>query len=491
MSAGVVILSVAAVLAAILIVLLGAAAANAATNRSKLERDVPGPPLVDEDKAQLYARHLSRMVQVPTVAGTDDTARAGFAALRNVTEDCYPLITEKLARTLLGDAQLYRWQGADSTLPAVLLMSHSDVVPAGGKWTYPPFAGDIAEDCVWGRGTVDTKGSLCAIYEAVEGLLAEGFVPPCDVYIASSCNEEVMGDGAPDIRDYLAKQGVALRIVSDEGGAVVEGPLPGLDGFYAMMGVCEKGYSNVRFTATSEGGHASTPPKNTPLAQLAAFVQDVEKHSPFEKKIDGPVRQMFETLVPHMSFGYRMLLGNLWLFGPLLKVILPKVSGEAAAMLSTTCAFTMAEGSPAANVLPATASVTANLRFAPHQPKDASLAAIRAVAERHGLAMDVEYACDVSPVSPVDSAEYKYMVNCAEAVFPEAVATPYLMLGGTDSRHFAPQCPCTVRFAPTAITAQQRRSVHGVDENLGVGALYRAVEFYTSLVRGLPGLYGA
>ena len=73
-------------------------------------------------------------------------------------------------------------------------MSHQDVVEATGEWKYPPFSGQIAEGRIWGRGTMDTKGSLCAILEAVEELLREGFTPSCDVYVASSCNEEIMGD---------------------------------------------------------------------------------------------------------------------------------------------------------------------------------------------------------------------------------------------------------------------------------------------------------
>ncbi len=477
----------------LLAALFGVCAVRAAYVRTKKPATPLPPPLVDEDKANAYAARLSDIIQCQTIADADATgitagsgdARATFAALRAVLEKNYPQVHKTCERMQFGDALLYRWPGKDSAKPALVLMSHQDVVPAGGEWKYPPFSGEIAEGCVWGRGTVDTKGSLCAIFEAVEGLVAEGYTPACDVYISSSCNEEVMGGGAPAARDWLREKDVKLGVVSDEGGAVIKEPLPGLDGFYAMLGTTEKGYANVRFSVKSAGGHASTPPKGTPLAKLAAFIVHMEKHPPFQKRMDAPVRQMFETLAPHMHFGYRIIFANLWLFMPLLAVLLPKLSAEAAAMVATTCVFTKASGSPAANVIPDEASVTANLRFSHHQPMEASLAAVRAVAEKYGVAMDVEYAHDVSPITDIESAAYRNVAKCAEEVFTEAVAAPYVMLGGTDARHFAVDCPCTVRFAPTAITAQQRKSVHGINENLGVTSLYRAVQFYEKLVRGM------
>lgn len=162
---------------------------------------------------------------------------------------------------------------------------------------------------------MDTKGSLCAILEAVEGLLADGFTPPVDVYIASSCNEEIMGEGAPKTVKHLLDQGVKLDLVLDEGGAVVEAPMPGLKGHYAMLGILEKGYADVRFVARSKGGHSSTPPKHTPIARLSAFVDHVERHPPFKKKFPPPVKDMFAALAPDMAFPFRLLFGNLWLFG--------------------------------------------------------------------------------------------------------------------------------------------------------------------------------
>ena len=462
--------------------LLGAACVRTALLKNPEKRGEPQP--VDGEKAAKYAKDLSRMIRCETISVRESGPAEKFARYRAELEQLFPLVHERLERTLIGDAMLFKWRGTDPARGAVVLMAHSDVVPAAGEWDHPPFAGEIADGCVWGRGAMDTKGSLCALFNAVEELLAEGFTPPCDVYLASSNNEEIMGDGAPNTVTWLTDHGVKLDLVLDEGGAVIEAPMPGLNGKYAMLGVLEKGYADVRFTAVSAGGHSSTPPKGTPLARLAAFVNRVETRPPFPVKITPPVKAMFAAMAPDMAFPFRLLFGNLWLFGPLLKRVIPKVSGQAGALLHTTCAFTMAQGSDAPNVIPAQASVTANLRFMVHQGREASLQALEKLANKYGLRMEVLYACDCSPVVDVHSAGYAYIRQCVREVFPEAGIAPYVMLGGTDAKHYAKVCDCALRFAPTVLTPQQLASMHASNENLSVDALARAVAFYRRVLTG-------
>ena len=462
--------------------LLGAACVRAALLKNPEKRGEPQP--VDGEKAAKYAKDLSRMIRCETISVRESGPAEKFARYRAELEQLFPLVHERLERTLIGDAMLFKWRGTDPARGAVVLMAHSDVVPAAGEWDHPPFAGEIADGCVWGRGAMDTKGSLCALFNAVEELLAEGFTPPCDVYLASSNNEEIMRDGAPNTVTWLTDHGVKLDLVLDEGGAVIEAPMPGLNGKYAMLGVLEKGYADVRFTAVSAGGHSSTPPKGTPLARLAAFVNRVETRPPFPVKITPPVKAMFAAMAPDMAFPFRLLFGNLWLFGPLLKRVIPKVSGQAGALLHTTCAFTMAQGSDAPNVIPAQASVTANLRFMVHQGREASLQALEKLANKYGLRMEVLYACDCSPVVDVHSAGYAYIRQCVREVFPEAGIAPYVMLGGTDAKHYAKVCDCALRFAPTVLTPQQLASMHASNENLSVDALARAVAFYRRVLTG-------
>ncbi len=239
------------------------------------------------------------------------------------------------------------------------------VVEAGGAWKYDPFGGQIIDGRVWGRGTVDTKGNLFCIMQAIEESICDDVSPDCDVYIAAGSNEEVFGEGAPTTAAWLKKRGVRLRLVLDEGGMILENPIGGLKGTYGAVGVLEKGYADVKLIARGKGGHSSTPSKNTPLVRLGKLMAAVEKKSPFTARLNPTVTEMFKRFAPNTDFGLKFALCNMWLFKPVLPALLCALSPKAAAMIKTTIAFTTAKGSDGLNVLPQEAYVTGNLRFIP------------------------------------------------------------------------------------------------------------------------------
>lgn len=307
---------------------LGAAVAHAALTPRKTSAYQPQP---DPDRAMAYAEKLSAMIRCDTTSHANVCEPEKFERFHALLAELFPLVHEKLARTDIDGNLLYYWPGRAHDRP-IVLMSHQDVVPAEGTWTHAPFSGDIAGGKVWGRGASDTKCSVMAFFQAVEELLAAGYEPANDVYIASSCTEEWAGDGAPKLVAELKRRGVRPFLVCDEGGGIITEPIGGIPGNFAMVGVFEKGKADVKFTARSTGGHASAPTANTPIARLSAFVTDVEKHAPFRKKFLPEVTAMFTRLAPYAPFGLRLVMGNLWLFAPLMKVVLPRVSAQAGAM---------------------------------------------------------------------------------------------------------------------------------------------------------------
>ena len=258
--------------------------------------------------------------------------------------------------------------------------------------------------------------------------------------------------------------------------------MPGLSGYYAMIGVMEKGYANVEFIAKSTGGHASTPTNDTPIARLSAFVNEVNTKSPFKKEITKPIKDMFKEMSKTMSQPYKFLFGNIDIFSPILKKVLPAVSSQANAMLTTTCAFTMAKGSQAPNIIPDTASVTANMRFMIHQPMEESLRIIEEVAKKYNIEMNVIYKHDCSKVTDINHENYKYICNCIKEVFENVEPSSYIMLGATDSRHYTDICDCVLRFSPLKLSKHQLNSVHGLDENISIDALYGATKFYRHFI---------
>ena len=136
------------------------------------------PPV--DDAAMALAEKLAKMVRCQTVSYPDQTDLAPFLELQKVLKELFPLVHQRLEKTVIDGNLLYYWKGRSREKP-ILLMSHQDVVPAKGPWTHEPFAGEISDGRVWGRGTADTKCSVMAFFQAVEELLAEGFEPACDV----------------------------------------------------------------------------------------------------------------------------------------------------------------------------------------------------------------------------------------------------------------------------------------------------------------------
>ena len=436
----------------------------------------------DEAESLRLAEKLSKMVQYDTTSHDHVDEAEKFRGFHKVLEELFPLVHANLEKTEIDGNLLFHWKGKSDQKP-ILLMSHQDVVVAEGEWIHEPFSGDIADGKVWGRGTSDTKCSVMGFFEAVEQLLAEGFVPETDVYLASSCTEEWAGDGAPKIVAELQRRGVELFLVCDEGGGIITDPIGGINGNFAMVGVFEKGKADVKFTARSTGGHASAPSANSPIARLSAFVQEMEHHSPFRKEISKEVAAMFRTLAPYGNFGLKLVFSNLWLFGPLLKIVLPKISAQAGAMLKTTSGFTMQSGSNAYNVLPQEATLGANLRFIPHQGEKESLELLEQVATKHGLEMEVFHSNDYTEPVDIHGEGFKLVEETIAKTFPGLPSSPYVMTGATDAQFYQPICKNCVRFAPVIYGPEQMKGMHGINENIEYNCLPGAVRFYKNLIQ--------
>ena len=440
-------------------------------------------PAADPERAAAYAAKLSRMIQYETVSYPDTDQREKFLGFHRILEELFPLLHKTLEKTELDGNLLYYWKGKNHDKP-ILLMSHQDVVPAEGKWTHEPFSGDIDGGVVWGRGAADIKCGILSFMQAVEELLQDGYTPEQDVYLSSSCTEEVGGNGAPKIVEELKRRGVRIWLLCDEGGAIITDPMAGVKGNFAMVGVFEKGIGNVKFTARSNGGHSSAPGKDGPVDRLAAFVQDVKKHDPFKAKVSEYVKVMFRNLSPYVGGAVGFLMKHAGFFAPVICSIVPKISATAGAMLKTTVCFTMMRGSEAANVIPQEAWVVANLRFIPHQGMEESLAILKKKAEKYGLEMEFLNGNDYSKPVDIHGEAFGRVLSSIETTFPGLPASPYVVTGGTDARFYEDVCDSSVRFTPVIFGPDQMKGMHGIDESMSADCLPGAVDFFKNLIRG-------
>ena len=436
----------------------------------------------DQKRVDLYAEKLSKMVQVETISSRSDSEIEKFRNFHKKMEELFPKVFATCEKVEIDGNLLLKWKGQSSAAP-IALMSHMDVVEASGQWKYAPFSGAIAEGKVWGRGAADTKCSLMAFYQAVEELMEQNYVPACDVYLLSSCTEEIGGSGGPKLAGWFQEQGIRLFLLCDEGGSIIQDPIGGVKGHFADVGIFEKGYGDVRFIARSKGGHASAPGRNTPIPRLAKFVSRVEKKSPFRRAFSPAVNAMFARISPYCKgFGLKFVLANGWLFRPLLKKVMPMISAQAAAMLQTTIAFTMQQGSQGFNVLPQEASVCANLRFIPHQPAKESLQVLGDLAEKYGIEMEVVKQGEPSPSLDLQGEGFLLVQDTIHKIFPGVGVLPYVVTGATDARFYSRVCDHCVRFSPVNYGPEQMAGMHGLNENIESGCLPAAVDYYKAII---------
>ncbi len=438
---------------------------------------------MSENRSMQYAEILSKLIQVETISSRESNDITKFLGFHEVLRETYPNLFEKLECENFDGSLMLKWKGTDASLKPILLMNHHDVVEASGEWTHPAFSGAIADGRVWGRGTLDTKGGLAMMLQAAEELIKEGFTPKRDTYFVTACTEEIGGEGGEAIACELKKRNIEFHMVLDEGGMILHDPIGGADGTFAMIGVGEKGYVDLKFIAKSNGGHASAPGKNTPLVRLGKFMAEAEKAECFDVYMSDTVKEMLSRFAPTMSGIMKAACGNVNAFKPVLQKVMPMISPAGAAMLRTTLAFTMSKGSDGANVIPQEAWVVGNMRFSHHQGKKASVEAITALAKKYDIETVIIDDGIESGITDFKGEAFKFIEKAVVSVFPDYKPVPYIMNAATDSRYFGKVCDSCLRFVPFKIDKQQLDSVHGIDENVDVATLAPAVDFYKYVIK--------
>ena len=436
-----------------------------------------------------YIRDFCKLLQVNTVSNGGD-----FATFHKVLAQVFPQVHAHLHKVDLsavaGDRDyanvlLFKWEGISHDKPLVL-MAHQDVVPVNEThWDYPPFDATIVDDKVYARGAIDCKNTLFCTMMAVEELLAQGVVPPQDVYLSYSPNEEISGAGTPIVRDYFVANGITPFLVVDEGGALMKADGKTYHKDVLMVGATEKGYADVKFVAKGNGGHASNPPLNTPIARIAKFVNYCENHQIFRPRATKIAKKMVYKMADALPFFKRIGCKTIGVTGGLVAPIAcSKLAKRKGAMLfSTTIAFTTTGGGTVRNAIPNEAYVTANIRFLQGDTSKKCFAKLTKLANKFDLEMEVIKFREASGVVDIKGEGYKLFQSVANQIYPDAVVCPFLMYAGTDCRHLQPIAKHAIRCTPIALTFEQLALMHGNNENLTISALDNCIEFFKQLIQ--------
>ncbi len=478
---------------------IGAAAAVALRRRwSTSNEEVPvteilpptaSPTVLGED----FLTHLAEAVRIPTIS-YEDANRVNldrFAEFRDFLVGTYPLTHERLDRELVADhSLLYTWSGTDDSLKPIVLMAHQDVVPVEpgteDDWEKPPFSGEQTEHHLYGRGSLDDKGSLIGIFEAVESLVGEGFEPQPTVYIVCGHDEETSGSGAAAISALLRDRGIHCSFVLDEGGAVALDFLPGIDVPIALVGIGEKGHVNIELTAIGTGGHSSAPPPSTAIGIVAAAVKAVEDN-PMPPRLDAQ-RGLFAVLADLLPGPKAVPMKWPDLFGALIE---RRMSARPMtnALIRTTSAVTMMSGGVKPNVLPQEATALVNFRVMPGDTVADVLDYVHNIvgSDVKVSISEVSFAFDPPPLADSNSAAFSLLADVVREHFDVAAVAPWIFTGATDSSRFIPIADQVLRFVPLVATADDFKRFHGTGERIRRADADAVVGFYRNILQRAGG----
>lgn len=431
-----------------------------------------------------YANGLSRLIKIETISEFYQKDKCKFYEFHKVLKKEFPNVFNTCELEDFDGSLLLKWKGESASAPAIF-MNHHDVVEATGEWEHPAFSGEIADGKLWGRGALDTKGGLYCMLQAAEELIESGFVPKNDIYFESACTEETDGTGCDLITKELQKRGVKFSLALDEGGMLMYDPIGGADGMFAMVGVGEKCYADIKFVAHSNGGHASAPSKDTPLVRLGKFMAEVDKGNVFDVELSSTMQEMLRRMAPTMKAPLNKLLTSPEKIKTILKKALPKMSANASAMLKTTIAFTMAGGSSSTNVIPEEAYVIGNMRFSHHQGSKNSIDEITKLAKKYDIEVEIQDLGIESHISSYDTPQFKLIENAVNACFDNVITAPYITNTASDCRYMSRICNNCYRLTPFIISEEQLKSIHGVNECVDISCLKPAVEFYKYIMKNI------
>ena len=434
-------------------------------------------------------KRFRKLIRIRTVSHKDASRRdeAEFRKFPKYIKDEYPGIIKHLEFHQEGLYGCYLiWQGTDGSLKPGVFMAHFDVIGVENQhWTMEPFGGDMFDGCIWGRGTLDTKNTVSGILCAVDALLKEGYAPERTLYFVFGGDEELMGElGTGRMCEIFREKGMFFDFVLDEGSIVADGMVPGIKGKTALIGIGEKGFANFCIKTHGAGGHAAYPPRVTAGGRLARALYRLEKKkSPLRTTLE--LKKFLEGAAPYVPLASAVLFSNLWLFAPLITLIL-SLSPKSAALVRTTRSITIIRGGDADNVLPQNTEAVINCRLLPGDT------VIRALERCKRVIRDPEVEIMVDknggagdPRSAGSLKRYGILSEVIRNVFPDAVIAPNLVTASTDSKYFADISAEIYRFVPMVLTEEEVDRIHGSDERISVENFYRGIVFFKEAVRRL------
>lgn len=454
-------------------------------------------------------------IRIPTISNAiyEDTNFEPFKEFMAYLPKVYPNIYNVMSVDTINNYSLvFHWKGKNSNLKPVLFLSHYDVVPVVGydstttfatdtlfrpndtpidpinkvaeSWDYSPFSGAVVNGRIYGRGTLDMKNMLFSILESADALIEENFQPERDIWIAFGHDEEVSGrQGALKIASYFKNKGLTFEAVYDEGGIVASAgsAMQAIQKPLALVGVGEKGFLTLKITVRGLGGHSSMPPAKGSLVYAAEIIEKLNSKQ-FEATIIPPISEFLNNIGGEMGFTSKLAIANQWLLKPILLKTLEK-SPASNALIRTTTAITMAKSSDAPNVLSSTSEITVNFRILPNNTVAQVMEHVNNICKDYNTQVEIISEREPSSISPTNAIGFKNIKDKINSLYPNAIVSSYITIGGTDAYKYQIVSNHIYRFIPVLLNAFEQRTIHNENEYISLDNYGRMLWYFKEMMK--------
>jgi acetylornithine deacetylase/succinyl-diaminopimelate desuccinylase-like protein len=350
-----------------------------------------------------------------------------------------------------------RMKGLDATRPGLLISSHTDVVPVeAAQWRRPPFSADIADGCIWGRGSIDMKPKCAMDLVVMTALKRAAIQPQSDLVLAAVADEEAGSEmGA---RFLVMRHPELIRagyVLNEIGGFTVHF---GDARFYPIQ-VAEKGFVTVKMTVKGSPGHGSMPRRDTAIEKMSELIGKIVR-TPMRQRATPLMEQTLKSLgVPLESPPA--------LFRP---------------MLANTVTPTILRAGYKDNVIPGEASVILDGRTLPGENPESFMAELRAIV---GPEPSFELMKTAPPAeTPAQGPLFDLMKRKIEAADKGARAIPWMIPGATDNKFYAELGMACYGFMPVKLEPHMPFGslFHSNDERMPVEGFFWGLKVYVDVV---------
>lgn len=456
-------------------------------------KTVSNKPIVQNDAISLAPlpehaiQHISEAIQMATETPNDfyQYDSATFFAYRKFIERTYPLVHQKLTRTIIDSFHyIYEWKGTDTSKLPIVLMAHYDVVPVEASavklWHAKPYGGEVKEKYIWGRGVLDDKSSMISILEATEAKLKAGFEPKQSIFLCFGGDEESNGRGAIAMVKYFQSKKQRFDLVVDEGGEISTEDNKHIQQPIASVGVGEKGYVTMVLSVQKAGGHSSIPEKSSTIGILSKALHTIEENQ-IPTRLTPPIKAYLERISSYNNnFFEKMKLSNLWLFE---RWVLNDMTQNRSsnALVRTTLVPTVVNSGVRDNVIPTFATAMVNSRILPGETPNSVKAYVEKLINDTNVKVSIypNYESMPSSTTEVNSAAFKRVEAAIRSVVKDVVVAPMLMVGATDSRNYRAISNGVINFTPLT----DAKGYHGIDERMLISDFEKCFNYYTFLIQ--------